>query len=57
MNFYIPYLGYYIQFINNNEIIAIVIALTILILEFILSNIKTLCNNKNERSEKNEKDE
>lgn len=57
MNVYIPYLGYYVQFINNNQILSIVVALIILILEFILSNLKMLFDNKKESGEKYEKNE
>ena len=38
MNFCIPYLGYYVKFINDNMYLLIIIAV-ILVLDFILSNI------------------
>jgi signal peptidase len=42
----IPFIGYYIDFINKNRTLYIVIALIILITEFILSNINLLIKKK-----------
>ena len=52
----IPYLGYYIQFINNHLTVAMITAIFILVLEFLLSNAETFGIIKdNKRSEKNER--
>lgn len=53
-NFSLPYIGYYIKFINDNVRIFMITLVVILLSEFLLSNIKTFDIDKNnERSEKN----
>ena len=55
-NVSIPYVGYYIKFINDNLVIFVVLALTILLSEFLFSNLGTSdINQNNEGSENNGK--
>lgn len=55
--FSLPYIGYYIKFINDNVRIFMITLVVILLSEFLLSNIKTFDIDKNnERSEKNAED-
>ena len=49
---YIPYLGYYVSFINKHIYILAVVVL-ILVSEFLLSRVKTLDINKRRKDEKN----
>ncbi len=54
IDFYIPYIGYYIKFINDNLRFIIITLIVILVSEFLLENIETFDidnNNNNERSE------
>lgn len=49
----IPYIGYYVKFINENLIITIVLIIIILISEFLISNSETFdIDKKNGRSRK-----
>lgn len=50
MNIMIPYIGYYIQFVNNHMHLVIVVVV-ILVLEFLLSNLG-IFNINNKRKEK-----
>lgn len=43
----IPYVGYYIHFINSNVVIVIILAVIILVSEFLLSNTEAFDINKN----------
>ena len=54
MNVTIPYLGYYVGFVGDNTYL-IVVAVTILVSEFLLCNIKAFDIEKKERSEHNGK--
>ena len=47
----IPLVGYYIQFVNNHLAVIIIVAIIILVSEFLISNIETFGINKNKRSE------
>lgn len=54
--FNVRYLGHYVKFVNDNNIIVIVLAILILVSEFILSNGKTLDIEKIEKGEKDGKE-
>ena len=49
----IPYIGYYIQFVNNRLTVFIIVSIIILVSEFLVSNAETfgINRNKNQRSE------
>ena len=49
----IPYIGYYIQIVNNHLTIVIIVSIIILVSEFLLSNAEAfgINRNKNKRSE------
>lgn len=47
----IPYVGYYVRFINENLIIAVVLIVIILVSEFLFSNAEALDINKKKRKE------
>ena len=52
----LPYIGNYIRIVNDNITIAVIIAVVILISEFLISNKETFnISKKNESSEENEK--
>ncbi len=52
----IPYIGNYIKIVNDNLTIVVIIAVIILVSEFLISNKEIFdINKKNERSEENEK--
>lgn len=53
-NVCIPYAGYYVKFVNENTTIIIILAVIILVSEFLFSNKETLdINKKSGRSENN----
>lgn len=55
-NISIPYLGYYIKFINDNLSLSVIATVLILVSEFLSSNVKTFgINRKNGRSERDAK--
>ena len=49
----IPYIGYYIKMVNDNLTIVVMVAVIILVSEFLFSNIETFDINRNRRSENN----
>ncbi len=55
-NICIPYAGHYVKFINENLTLSVIIAVVILVSEFIFSNTELFDKNKKERSESNEEE-
>lgn len=53
--YYLPYLGYYANVVNNNLILSIIISVIVLVLEFVLGILEKIKNKKkeNESSEAN----
>lgn len=52
----IPYVGYYVRFVNENLIVAIILVVVILVSEFLFSNTEAFDINKNRNGEiENEK--
>ena len=52
----LPYVGYCIKTINDNLVVVVIVAVIILLSEFLISNKETFdIKNKNERREENEK--
>lgn len=53
LNISIPYVGYYIWFVNNNLISVVVFVVLILVSEFLFGNMKTLDIDREDRRDNN----